>query len=437
LEERVASVEPGGAQPARAGFLRRDGFLRRYGALLATLLLIKLLVLGNGVRVARATHLDRESYRQNYHHHRVIGRYERPARFDFFELWVAADAQWYLAIADDGYPTRDGFDRGTTSATAAPREIAERDTQIKYAFFPLWPLTMRALTVLGMRAEVAGFLLANALGLVASLVLFGLLERRWDRGVAFGSVVLLFASPFALFFSVPFSESLFLLLAVLATSAVERERFAWAALWIGLAVVTRATGVALLLLPIGWIAAKAWSARRVEPRSARPLAWLALSALAPVAYLAFLWKRTGDPLFFNVVTKGWGGAQGLESPWKNLVHNTWETLRSFDAMPWHAFHRSQLDFLVLVVALVLLAIGARILPLHQWLLAAGLLAIPLLTKDLMSFGRYSVVAWPLACVPVLAVRPEVRRVLVWSLTPLLVIAQMAAAARFVNWEWVG
>ena len=388
------------------------------------------------MRVARATHLDRESYRQNYHHHRVIGRYERPARFDFFELWVAADAQWYLAIADDGYPTREEFDRGAGSPVAL-REIATRDTQIEYAFFPLWPLTMRALTVLGVRAEVAGFLLANALGLAASLVLYRLLERRWGASAAFGSVVLLSASPFALFFSVPFSESLFLLLAVLATAAVERERFAWAAAWIGLAVVTRATGVALLLLPIGWLAAKAWSARRVEMRSARPLAWLALAALPPIAYLGFLWKRTGDPLFFNVVTKGWGGAQGLESPWRNLVHNTWETLRAFDAMPWHAFHRSQLDFLVLVVALLLLAIGARVLPLHQWLLAAGLLAIPLVTKDLMSFGRYAVVAWPLACVPVLAVREELRRWVVWSLAPLLVIGQMAAAARFVNWEWVG
>jgi hypothetical protein len=148
-------------------------------------------------------------------------------------------------------------------------------------------------------------------------------------------------------------------------------------------------------------------------------------------------QRTGDALFFNQVTKGWGAAQGLGSPWQHLVANTWDTLHAFGELPWHEYHRSKLDFLVLCASLLALWAGARVLPLPWLALAAALLLIPLLTKDLMSFTRYALVAWPLFCVPPLLLQPRIRA---WTLSALALaftLAQMSNAAAIVRWEWVG
>lgn len=428
----------------------RPGLLRRFGPLLAVLAAIQVAVLVAGARAAATTPLDRARYRDNYHHHRLIGRYERPPRADFFELWVAADAQWYLAIAADGYP------RPAEVAPPSPRPppirmIAETDTLLKYAWFPLWPWTLRLAALPGLRLEAAGFLAANALALAAMLLLFTLLERRHDHRTAFWSVVLLFASPFALFLRMPFSESLFLLLGIVTCLLVERRRWALAALAIGLAMITRATGLAYAVVPVVALAQEAWNRRRAPGntesaggpggtpawRALLPLAWLALAALPPLLWMALMHQRTGDALFFNQVTKGWGAAQGLGSPWHHLVANTWGTLRDFADLPWHEYHRSKLDFLVLVACLVTLVAGARVLPLPWLALAAALIAIPLLTKDLMSFTRYSLVGWPLFCVPVLLLRPERRALALSALAVAFTIAQMANAAAIVNWEWVG
>lgn len=432
------------ARPAPEVAAPPAGLLHRFGPVVAVLALIQVAVLVAGVRAADATPLDRARYRDSYHHHRLIGRYERPAREDFFELWVAADAQWYLAIAADGYPRLDEV-APPTPRPPPIRMIAETDTLLKYAWFPLWPWTLRLAALPGLSLEAAGFLAANALALVAGLLLFVLLERRLDRGAAFWSVVLLFASPFALFLHMPFSESLFLLLGVVTCLLVERRRWALAAIVIGLAMITRATGLAYAVVPVVALAQEAWSRRRAlgsaggTPawRALLPVAWLALAALPPLLWMALMHQRTGDALFFNQVTKGWGATQGLGSPWHHLAANTWGTLKSFSELPWHEYHESKLDFLVLAACLITLVAGLRVLPLHWLALAAALIAIPLLTKDLMSFTRYSLVAWPLFCVPALLLRPEHRRLALSSLAVAFTIAQMANAAAIVNWEWVG
>ena len=85
-------------------------------AVLLAVLAVKSVVLAWGVWAARHGELSTHDYESNYHHHRIIGRYEQPPRFDFFELWVASDAQWYNAIAEDGYPSRLRFPRYENSA---------------------------------------------------------------------------------------------------------------------------------------------------------------------------------------------------------------------------------------------------------------------------------------------------------------------------------
>ena len=77
------------------------------------------------------------------------------------------------------------------------------------------------------------------------------------------------------------------------------------------------------------------------------------------------------------------------------------------------------------------------MPPHYWAYAVAMLLIPLLTKDLMSFSRYALLAWPVFYVPVVLVREQSRSWVLGVISALLLVFQMGNMAAFVNWHWVG
>ena len=380
-----------GREPAAPGLIQRRRGLggahpawRGLVAVLLVMLAIKAVVIGWGVHAALHGELSKRDYERNYHHHRLIGRYESPLRFDFFELWVVSDAQWYASIAEEGYPSRVQFDED--DITVHPKLITTTDKQLKYVFFPLWPLTIRAGQWLISDVNAAGFVMANLVSMIAMAVLYGFLARRRDPHAAFWTVVLLSASPFAIFLHVPFTESLFLLLVVLTFVTCERRWWLAAGAVIGLSMVTRPNGIALLTVPLVYgVVETLRQPRRLRVESARLLG-LFVVALVPV--VLFLWHnvvKTGDPFHFARATGWWGYDQG--TLWANLWHNTYETAAEFTRLPWHGFHHSKLDFIVLTISGILVLAGLRCVPPHYTAYAAAVLLIPLLTKDLMSFSR--------------------------------------------------
>ncbi len=141
--------------------------------------------------------------------------------------WDQWDAQRYLTIATSGY----------TNAT---------DT----AFFPLYPLIVRVLSApFGPQAAyTVGLIVSNLAMLGALLALHALVRQRWGEQVAWRAVLYLTVFPTALFTFAPYNESLFLLLSVGCFLALGRQRWALAGTLGGLASLTRAAGI-LLLIP--------------------------------------------------------------------------------------------------------------------------------------------------------------------------------------------
>jgi hypothetical protein len=190
------------------------------------------------------------------------------------------DAVWYLRIADSGY------------AGSEPRA----------AFFPLYPLLIRALGTLGGGSEAALLLASYAIAFaafVAALVLLHrLVELELGRRLARPTLLLLAVFPAAVFFGAPYSESLFLLFAVGAFYAARTEHFAWAGVAAMGAATTRSAGL-LLLVPLAMLW---WSSRARRPRD---LAWLLLAPLGVAAYAAWLGLAEGDALRFLDVQDAW------------------------------------------------------------------------------------------------------------------------------------
>src|SRR5919107_6130312 len=144
------------------------------------------------------------------------------------------DSVWYLRIAESGYGDR------------APRA----------AFLTLYPLLVRAVaTPLGGSEGAllaAAFLVSLAAFVGALVLLHKLAELELGRRLAQPVLLLLAVFPAALYFGAPYSESLFLLLAVGAFYAARTGRWAWAGAAACGAAATRSAGI-LLVLPLAML----------------------------------------------------------------------------------------------------------------------------------------------------------------------------------------
>lgn len=207
------------------------------------------------------------------------------------------DAGWYLGVANEGYhwsPNR-------------PNE------QQNIAFFPAFPLAVRYVSIIfGRQPLWTGVVLALAFFFWA-LVYFLRLARDHlgDDDQAATAVVLLASYPFALFFSAPYSEALFLLALVGAVFHFRRHELWAAAGWGLVAGLTRPNG-AFLSIVLGLMvletASRAW-------RAGTPLQWsqqldrLAAAAAPGIGMLffsTFILFLTGSPFQWTAQNAAWG-----------------------------------------------------------------------------------------------------------------------------------
>ncbi|MCZ8514225.1 mannosyltransferase family protein [Paenibacillus filicis] len=149
------------------------------------------------------------------------------------------DTYSYLRIATEGY------DRVN---------IDEPHTAANWVFFPLYPLliSLAGKAVPFFEPLTIGLILSN-LFLYVALLFFYLICRQ--RGLtepqAGTAVFLLLLYPSSLYFSVVYTESLFLLLSSISVYYATNKRYALAFLAAGLSTVTRVPGVVNLLFVAG------------------------------------------------------------------------------------------------------------------------------------------------------------------------------------------
>ena len=298
------------------------------------------------------------------------------------------DSVWYLAIAGDGYP-----------GAAGPRT----------AFFPLYPMLVRAAGALVGSALVGGALVSLAAFAVALYLLHRLTELELGAGPARAAVRALALSPMAFFWSAVYSESLFLMLSVGAVYAARTRRWAWAGAAGALAAATRSAGV-LLLVPLAvlWLAGRPGAERRV-----RDAAWLAVVPAGLAAFCAWLALRGGDGLApfhaqdvwhrhvtwpFGAVRDGavaaWDGARQLLSGRRYPVYFT-----QAGGDPFSVARANLMLFGFLLAAVPAVAGTLRRLPLAYGAYVVCALALPLSTpvgpQPLMSLPRFELVLFPL------------------------------------------
>jgi len=148
----------------------------------------------------------------------------------WINMWSHWDAGWHVSVAQRGYQIQ----------SDAPSNVA---------FFPLFPLLIKALTLLRGRSDeesflVSGILVANGALLIALGCLAALVRLDADESIARRAVWYLLLFPASLFLSAVYADSLFLAL-VLASFLSARRGHWWAAGLLGCeaALVTNPSGL--------------------------------------------------------------------------------------------------------------------------------------------------------------------------------------------------
>ncbi len=192
-------------------------------------------------------------------------------------VFAYADSAWYLSAAIHGY--------------AAHVDVAVKNTT---GFFPAFPMAIRLVhTVLPLPWVVIGVLVDSLFEVGAVLAVAAVARQVLDERSAERGVVLFALFPGAYIFTEIYSEPLFLLAAALCLYGLYRRWWIVAGLAAALAGATRPTGI-ILAVCCAFVALREIRARR---------AWSSLLApvLAPtgfVAFLVFLWIRTGSALTY-------------------------------------------------------------------------------------------------------------------------------------------
>jgi hypothetical protein len=218
----------------------------------------------------------------------------------FWDTFARFDSGHYEGIAWNGYRPRTGG-------------------RSNIAFFPVYPMMMRAVGRLFARRHAAFYISGIAISWVcfvlAMVALYHLARLDLPHRGAERAVLLTMIFPFSFFYGVVYSESTFLLFAVLAFYLFRTRRWLLGGLCGAVATATRVPGI-LMLAPLAWLA---WTHAEPTPRD-RSLAALGLVLVASGfgAFCVYVYSLTGDPIEWVATLQRWGYYPG-GSPWMTPV----------------------------------------------------------------------------------------------------------------------
>jgi len=317
---------------------------------------------------------------------------------EFGNLPARWDVGWYLGVAIDGY-------------SFSPQVQANAGQQ-NIVFFPAMPLLIRVAGRLFGGSPLAytwGGVVVSLIALLAGLTyLFRLARDLLGSETISGYVVWLVAAyPFALFYGVPYTESLFLLGSAGAFYHFLRGEFWKGGAWGLLVGLTRPNGC-FLSVPLALMALEPWLPRwlaggtrvaepdRIAQRTAARLlssmAAASLPGIGVLLYSAYIWSLTGDPLSWAEGHIAWGRSyQGL---WI-LVTERYQYLS--EAGVYNYTSQGAADFIQLIgVVFVLVPVWpvARRFGLAFAVFILINILPPLAAGGLLSAGRFSSVLFP-------------------------------------------
>jgi Gpi18-like mannosyltransferase len=322
-----------------------------------------------------------------------------------FDMWAQWDAEHYVEVAVSGYSLPENAPSNT-------------------AFFPLYPLLIRAVLVVVGRvdeptATLVGLVIANLALFGALIYLSALVARDFELSTARKSVLYVLVFPTTLFLSSVYAEPLFLLLAVATIYHARGGEWYRAGAFGLLAALTRPYGI-LLAIPIAIELWRQRAAVRMWLAAAGPPVGLAMY----VGYVGWLFN---NPLAYFEAGRAWG--RGFYFPLEVALRYLQRPMQLFD---WPF---ALIDFVSMILMVVLAVVAWRTLPASYAAYAtAGVLFAMSSGYAWYSAARHSLALFPL--ILVLAVLGQRSRPFDYAWLTVSIFLALAFMARTAVGHWV-
>lgn len=332
----------------------------------------------------------------------------------FMEIFAAWDSGWYWDIATRGYYFR-------------------TDGQSSIAFFPLYPMLMRAAAAPfggGPAATwIAGIVIASTANILALIQIHRFSEQLFgSRQIARRTVVYIAVFPWSFFMGRVYSESVFLLTTVLALRGAHDRRWWSAGAWGALATLTRPNGI-LIALPLALFALRGVTSLRGLAARATALTPI------PLAFLGFcfyVYGITGDPLAWLAAQSHWGYSIG-HPPWQQIQrvlatfieHGTYDYFFTSDIAVFEMLQAVTALVFLMATPMVFRRLGTAM---GVYVLVS--LLVPLSGNTLEGIGRYTSVLFPVFLVAAPMVTDRVHEIVVMA----SLIFRTMLVSLFVTWQ---
>jgi hypothetical protein len=274
------------------------------------------------------------------------------------------DGFWYRAVADHGYLLIPG-------------------RQSDPAFFPLFPIIVRGLHVLGLSFLTSGILIANGAFVVGIVAFYEVSRRLLPQDVARTSAVLAALFPMSFVFSMTYPESLVLAALALALLFALEGRWTLSAIAGTLAALGRPEAM-FFALPLAAIAiGRAKASGRVAGGRAIGAAFAPIASVA--TFPLYLGWALDDVSAWSRAQRSWGRSFSFDG-----IAGAFQRLHEPGFTPW-----LWRDVAFCLIYLGLLVAARRVGVSWPWLVAgAALVLIPLASGTFMSDARFGLLALP-------------------------------------------
>ena len=307
---------------------------------------------------------------------------------DFWGSLANWDGGHFLGIAQNGY-----------------------SQNFQYAFFPLYPLTIKALNYLTQNYLAAGILISVSSAFFGLHLLYKLVSLDFGKKIAEKVILAFLFFPTSFYFLAAYSEGLFFLLTIAAFYFLRTNRLFWAAIFAALASATRLVGLAVIAGLLIDVLTRQGLTRKN---------WYVLFSFSGfLFYSFFLYKQTGDPFYFLTAENHW--QRFLTSPGIGF----WETLKNMPV--------GGIDLVFAVFGLGFSIRAFRFLPASYAVYSLLSVGIPLFTPTLSSMPRFLLPVFPIFILIALIKKPNfVSAYQVIALTMLAIFSVFFIAGYWVS-----
>lgn len=329
---------------------------------------------------------------------------------DHLSSWANFDGFYYLTLAQRGY----------------------LGIGLIQAFFPLYPLLIKSISILIGNFLVSGLVISN-LCMLLNLYLWQKLMKSENVNSSLTTWLFL-VFPTSFYFGALYNESLFLTLVLASFLAMKTKKWWLAATLAGLASATRLVGV-FLLPSLIW---ELWQSQKIKQFDKTFVFNLMLIVLISVSglliFMGLLYQHFHDPLYFYHVQSEFGA--GREEQLIVYPQVVWRYLKILiTARPIDLRYLIYLEeFLSGVGGAILFWAGWKKMRPSYLFYAVPAFILPTLTGTFSSLPRYLLVCFPIFII--LAQILEKRHWLRWLWLSVSLVLLIVNTMMFLQGYWV-